>query len=929
MQREQKKKGCAKKKEKARVDFFFWRDRPPPKGDSFDRREGSDPLVGDEGKKGKKGKKKEKKKGDKMAHEIVSARDGVGVVAPNDDVGGTTKFASQGREAPILWLPNELLLDLLAAIGSAADVARLGMTCRGLWEAIEDDAVWRILCTRLDPQMVQVATPERWQKTWRWFYRARTCYSPDHKGADVGTLVFADVRIVYHGQTLDGVPHGQGLMYAPTEPAFRRLVSDSATVAARRGAPSDSEREEKDKQSPPSAPTPPVPSIGDFVIVHREGNVFDGEWGGGVLLRGRATFALGCGGHYAGDIRWGLMHGRGVRHYHDGGVYEGEWTRGIRGGRGVHRESDGHVLDGMWLNDMLHGNCAIKMDSTGERYEGQMHAGQRCGRGTFTHAADEWTYEGEWDRDTFSGFGSMRHANGNWYEGFWDNGMRNGRGTMWCHSGSRYDGQWLNGCKHGRGTYTSFEGWIYVGEWRNDHMTGTGVIHYADGDRYEGHMLDGREHGRGRFESRCNQWSYEGDWVRGDFDGHGVMHYANGGRYEGQWHKDKRHGRGVHTCPKRGWTYEGEWIDDRKSGRGVHTFDNGDRLECTCVDNMAQGYGVYIYADGRSYKGEWRDDECHGYGTETFRRGRYEGQWDTGLMHGEGVAHYDNGDRYEGRWEGGLRHGDGVYTFAHKAATFRGTFCQEECHGTGVLTSACGASYAGQWRRGMREGAGVFCFADGARYESRWCENVPLGAGTLVLPTGERVECEAVPIDGVVNDVENGDTGGDGGGARFETRPRMSDTMTDTDWRVIRNGVARYRLFDCRPMASLGCSQVSPIGASLQVSGLGDNTNGVAVKGSAPTRTSLADVSGDCDDRRGNNAFGSAKARSRDRGEKDIGDLGRTKDATSTEWHSVDPSLVHDSDVKKEHADQRPRKRPRLVAPLDIAALPPPEMQVD
>ena len=41
----------------------------------------------------------------------------------------------------------------------------------------------------------------------------------------------------------------------------------------------------------------------------------------------------------------------------------------------------------------------------------------------------------------------------------------------------------------------------------------------------------------------------------------------------------------------------------------------------------------------------------------------YEGEWNNGIIHGQGKMTYAKGDVYEGEWKDGKRHGQGKYTF--------------------------------------------------------------------------------------------------------------------------------------------------------------------------------------------------------------------------------------------------------------------------
>ena len=47
------------------------------------------------------------------------------------------------------------------------------------------------------------------------------------------------------------------------------------------------------------------------------------------------------------------------------------------------------------------------------------------------------------------------------------------------------------------------------------------------------------------------------------------------------------------------------------------------------MNNMANGYGRVIYADGDMYEGEWKDDKAQGKGIYIHAEtgAKYEGEW--------------------------------------------------------------------------------------------------------------------------------------------------------------------------------------------------------------------------------------------------------------------------------------------------------------
>ena len=58
----------------------------------------------------------------------------------------------------------------------------------------------------------------------------------------------------------------------------------------------------------------------------------------------------------------------------------------------------------------------------------------------------------------------------------------------------------------------------------------------------------------------------------------------------------------------------------------------------------------------------------HVYATE----GTYNGFWENGRRHGEGIFIYTNGDTYSGWWKFGEKEGTGTYTFKSTGVNIEG-----------------------------------------------------------------------------------------------------------------------------------------------------------------------------------------------------------------------------------------------------------------
>jgi hypothetical protein len=65
-----------------------------------------------------------------------------------------------------------------------------------------------------------------------------------------------------------------------------------------------------------------------------------------------------------------------------------------------------------------------------------------------------------------------------------------------------------------------------------------------------------------------------------------------------------------------GAKYEGEWdiSNDMRDGKGLQIWADGSLYEGYWKADKANGRGRLIHADGDVYEGEWKDDKAHGKG---------------------------------------------------------------------------------------------------------------------------------------------------------------------------------------------------------------------------------------------------------------------------------------------------------------------------
>ena len=70
-----------------------------------------------------------------------------------------------------------------------------------------------------------------------------------------------------------------------------------------------------------------------------------------------------------------------------------------------------------------------------------------------------------------------------------------------------------------------------------------------------------------------------------------------------------------------------------------------------------EGFGYYVWNDGRKYEGQYKDDKKHGFGIYSWADGRcYEGYWWKGKQHGLGTYFVPKEGKVKyGLWEDGKR----------------------------------------------------------------------------------------------------------------------------------------------------------------------------------------------------------------------------------------------------------------------------------
>jgi hypothetical protein len=158
------------------------------------------------------------------------------------------------------------------------------------------------------------------------------------------------------------------------------------------------------------------------------------------------------------------------------------------------------------------------------------------------------------------------------------------------------------------------------------------------------------------------------------------------------------------------------WI--KRQGKARVQYANGDVFEGFYDANQKRkGKGTYTYKGEdqitTAYEGDWVNGLKEGYGTQTYPDGsRYLGQFEAGMIHGDGSYIYQNGDVYSGSWNKGKKEGFGTYLFKENDSSFKGKW------ENGNILEGCwihkdGTVWDGTFAGGRPCGYGTFSFKNG------------------------------------------------------------------------------------------------------------------------------------------------------------------------------------------------------------------------
>lgn len=158
----------------------------------------------------------------------------------------------------------------------------------------------------------------------------------------------------------------------------------------------------------------------------------------------------------------------------------------------------------------------------------------------------------------------QQYQGGDKYVGYKKGDMNHGQGTYIWADGSRYEGEFNKNTLSGFGTLYSADGVkFFEGEFKNDQPHGVGTLYFSNGNRYVGEWENGVESGSGILYGPNNRVIYGGHWVNGVPNGNGSYYWEDGSKYVGQFRSGKSHGTGILYDAEGKIVYSGTWADDK------------------------------------------------------------------------------------------------------------------------------------------------------------------------------------------------------------------------------------------------------------------------------------------------------------------------------------------------------------------------------
>ena len=153
--------------------------------------------------------------------------------------------------------------------------------------------------------------------------------------------------------------------------------------------------------------------------------------------------------------------------------------------------------------------------------------------------------------------------------------------------------------------------------------------------------------------------------------------------------------------------YRGDYLDDKFHGRGILVDDDGNTYDGDFKYGYCHGTAHIVFNCIGTYNGDVKYNLPDGRGKlKSIKNEYYVGEFRNGICDGYGQFFSDSME-YEGLFESGFFHGDGVLSYHnHEILKIKGTWFRGLLSGTSLIEYKNGSFYKGETRKNLPDGKG-------------------------------------------------------------------------------------------------------------------------------------------------------------------------------------------------------------------------------
>ena len=232
--------------------------------------------------------------------------------------------------------------------------------------------------------------------------------------------------------------------------------------------------------------------------------------------------------------------------------------------------------------------------------------------------------------------------------------------------------------------------------------------------------------------------SYEGEFEGDLKNGYGEMVLDNGAVFNGQWQNGIQ---SYGSFEGMGHKYMGYWKGKLMDIKGIYKAPDGKVYKGEIQNGKFIGVGEFVDKD-QIIKGKFEDNmNLSEKGRIITEEMEYEGQIRNGIPHGTGTKHWlDSGEVYSGQWENGVMYGEGKLKM-QDLSVYSGGFEFGKFNGEGQILYADNSLVKGAFKKGVISGKGVFKYKTHDQdlreeYVGQFLNGIPHGVGTLTFVNG-------------------------------------------------------------------------------------------------------------------------------------------------------------------------------------------------